>query len=270
MAEAADPALVVKTRSAHLDSDPKMKELRYSTRTHEEEAKARQAKEMEEKVLHAQGLTPEPMARPMTEETLRTDGCDEVNRMLHTIATETVDVPAVGSDKKLPASYQSDSGENSPSKTSKPASPEMRMSQSEMRMQWRNKMDNSLRRLMLNVDLDGDDRLRDFAHQARCNHLDKIFDWYTTHGGKEVRKEAQRATAPAFVRYNLDGPVMPGSLRVPKTPKLEKQKAPAKKDTSLPGLSRGVSSPALVAAGTLNVESPATSPCPSPKAKAAR
>jgi len=262
--------LVVKTRSAHLDSDPKMRELRSCTRTYEAESKAREAKEMEEKVLQAQGLKPEPVVRPMTEQTLRTDGCEEVNRMLHSIATEVADVPAVGSDKKLPPSYQSDSGEASPSKSKSPVSPGAVRSQTETRLQWRNKMDNSLRRLMLNMELDGDERLRDFAHQARCNHLDKIFDWYNTHGGKEVRKEAQRATAPAFVRYNQDGPVMPGSLRVPKTPKLDKQKAPAKKDVALPGLSRGVSSPALVAAGTLNVESPANSPCPSPKAKAAR
>ncbi|OLP94538.1 hypothetical protein AK812_SmicGene23424 [Symbiodinium microadriaticum] len=184
--------------------------------TYEVESKAREAKELEEKVLQAQGLKPEPMVRPMTEQTLRTDGCEEVNRMLHSIATEVADVPAVGSDKKLPLSYQSDSGEASPSKS--PVSPGTAVrSQTETRLQWRNKMDNSLRRLMLNMELDGDERLRDFAHQARCNHLDKIFDWYTTHGGKEVRKEAQRATAPAFVRYNQDGPVMPGSLRVPKT-----------------------------------------------------
>ena len=39
--------------------------------------------------------------------------------------------------------------------------------------------------------LEFDDPLhsQDFAHQARCNHLDQIFDWYKTHGGKEVRKD---------------------------------------------------------------------------------
>lgn len=217
MAEAPPGPPSIKERSAHLDADPKMQELRHTTRTYEEEAKQRLDKEMEEKVLQAQGLKPEPVARPMTEETLRTDGCDEVNRVLRTIATEPVDVPALGSDKPLPPSFQ---GEEASPK-SKPTSP-VRMSQTETRYQWRSEMDTSLRRLMLNVDLDGDHRLREFSHQARCNHLDQIFDWYKTHGGKEVRKEIQGTTAPAFVRYSQDGPVMPGSLRVPKTPKLEK------------------------------------------------
>jgi len=263
MAEAPSPAFLVKERSAHLQTDPKMQELKHKTRSHEEESRQRLDKEMEEKVLQAQGLKPEPVPRPMTEETLRTDGCDEMNRVLRTIATEPVDVPAVGSDKKLPASFQ---GEEAPSKPSSP----VRMSQSETRYQWRSSVDTSLRRLMLNMEMDSDESLRDFAHQARCNHLDQIFDWYKTHGGKEVRKEIQRANAPAFVRYSQDGPVMPGSLRVPKTPKMEKKAAPAspsgKKDMQLPSLGRVVSSPALVAAGSLNVESPAGSPLHTPKA----
>lgn len=263
MAEAPSPAFLVKERSAHLQTDPKTQELKHKTRSHEEESRQRLDKEMEEKVLQAQGLKPEPVPRPMTEETLRMDGCDEMNRVLRTIATEPVDVPAVGSDKKLPASFQ---GEEAPSKPSSP----VRMSQSETRYQWRSSVDTSLRRLMLNMEMDSDESLRDFAHQARCNHLDQIFDWYKTHGGKEVRKEIQRANAPAFVRYSQDGPVMPGSLRVPKTPKMEKKAAPAspsgKKDMQLPSLGRVVSSPALVAAGSLNVESPAGSPLHTPKA----
>jgi len=265
MAEALNtPAFLVKERSAHLCTDPKMQELKHQTRSYEEEANQRLDKEMEEKVLQAQGLKPEPVPRPMTEETLRTDGCEEVNRVLHTIATQPVDVPAVGSDKKLPASFQ---GEVE-APLSKPASP-IRMSQSETRYQWRSSVDTSLRRLMLNMEMDSDESLRDFSHQARCNHLDQIFDWYKTHGGKEVRKEMQRANAPSFVRYSQDGPVMPGSLRVPKTPKMEK-KAPTtptgKKDLHLPSLGRVVSSPALVAAGSRHVESPAGSPLQTPKA----
>ncbi|CAJ1352135.1 unnamed protein product [Effrenium voratum] len=260
----ANPSFVIKERSAHLETDPKMQKLKHHTRTHEEEVKQRQEKEMEEKMMQAQGLKPEPVPRPMTEDTLRRDGCDEMNRVLRTIATEPADVPVAGCDKKLPPGFQSEVAEAP--KSPKPSSP-VRMSQTETRLQWRSRVDNSLRRLMLNVDLDGDERLRDFAHQARCNHLDKIFDWYQTHGGKEVRKEIQRANAPAFVRYSQDGPVMPGSLRVPKTPKEKMEKKVDKKDTSLPGLARGISSPALIAAGSLNMDmSPAGTPLHTPKA----
>ncbi|CAJ1435683.1 unnamed protein product [Effrenium voratum] len=248
--------------------------------THEEEVKQRQEKEMEEKMMQAQGLKPEPVPRPMTEDTLRRDGCDEMNRVLRTIATEPVKLRRPGFRCNC---FRGDPSLEAP-KSPKPSSP-VRMSQTETRLQWRSRVDNSLRRLMLNVDLDGDERLRDFAHQARCNHLDKIFDWYQTHGGKEVRKEIQRANAPAFVRYSQDGPVMPGSLRVPKTlqpkqsaplfrppaaqscrPKEKMEKKAStdtlnkeidtdsetqvdKKDTSLPGLARGISSPALIAWG---------------------
>lgn len=71
-------------------------------------------------------------------------------------------------------------------------------------------------------------------------------DWYKAHGGKELRKEMRRANAPAFVRYSADGPVMPGSLRVPKTPTEKKAGALSPKKEQPPTLPRVVSSPALV------------------------
>ena len=57
---------------------------------------------LKEKVLQSQGLKPgavrqvkgsewpEPLVRPLTEQTLRTDGCEEVNRVLRSIASEPV------------------------------------------------------------------------------------------------------------------------------------------------------------------------------------
>merc|ERR550525_1356008 len=79
----------------------------------------------------------------------------------------------------------------------------------------RHQMDHSLRCLLTDIDLAQDERLKEYSHQARCDHLDKIYDWYVTHGMKEARKERP---APPYVRFSLNGPVMPGSLRVaPKT-----------------------------------------------------
>ena len=54
----------------------------------------------------------------------------------------------------------------------------------------------------------------------------------------------RRGNAPAFVRYSADGPVMPGSMRVPKTPEKKGPWSPKKEPPALP---RVVSSPALVA-----------------------
>eukprot|EP00913_Durusdinium_trenchii_P027080 g25415.t1 len=49
------------------------------------------------------------------------------------------------------------------------------MSQTETRYQWRSEMDTSLRRLMLNVDLDGDHRLRDPSSFGLTISLNKQF-----------------------------------------------------------------------------------------------
>merc|ERR1712228_339974 len=73
-------------------------------------------------------------------------------------------------------------------------------------------MDSSLKRLMLDVELAQDPAIGSRAHASSCNHLDKVHDWYLAHGKKEARKGMP---GPCFLKYNVQDPVMPGSLRPP-------------------------------------------------------
>merc|ERR1719163_1448572 len=108
-----------------------------------------------------------------------------------------------------------------------------RMDRWETRLTWRESMDQSLKRLLVDMDLARDERLKEYAVQhaatmdpskrveerekiarfakARCEHLDKIYSWYEIHGMKEARKERK---APPYLSYNPQHPVMPGSMRV--------------------------------------------------------
>jgi len=79
------------------------------------------------------------------------------------------------------------------------------------RLQWRDEMDRQVKRLMQDADITLQDSLQD-GDQARirCNHLDKTYAWFQSHGKKEASKEQE---PPHFLRFDSTGPVMPGSLR---------------------------------------------------------
>merc|ERR1719440_1593403 len=147
-------------------------------------------------------------------------------------------------------------------------------------------MDHSLKRLSIDMDLSQNERLKEYEvkacgkmedameqekkqkaeqenaaenlakktrfAQARCEHLDKIYSWYLTHGMKEARKER---VAPPYLRYDPQHPVMPGSMRVapPLRDMLNKTNKPAD------GLGHSSSSPALLAAGAAATAAPAAS-----------
>eukprot|EP00440_Ansanella_granifera_P024497 gb/GFBE01026606.1/.p1 GENE.gb/GFBE01026606.1/~~gb/GFBE01026606.1/.p1 ORF type:complete len:262 (+),score=59.13 gb/GFBE01026606.1/:1-786(+) len=235
-------------RSANLFSDPKMKELQNYTRSHQHEARLRESAELEERVRAAQGMGPVPVPADMSDDSLRREGCSAVNTLLMRVASEKATLPITGSDKTLPAGFGGGDEKAKEEPMMPKAANAVRMNQFETRLRWRKEMDHSLRRLMQDMELARDDRLKEYSHQARCGHLDKIFDWYQTHGKKEARKEQ---IAPPYVRYTLDGPVMPGSMRVSRK---EKEKAAnVKKDPN--GMGHSSSSPALMAAGSLGLDS---------------
>jgi len=103
-------------------------------------------------------------------------------------------------------------------------------------------MDTSLRRLMMDMELARDDRLKEYADKSRCDHLDKIYDWYLTHGMKEARKER---AAPPYVRFSFSGPVMPGSLRVARECPAEAKLAAGRSGQGGPGMGHSASLPSL-------------------------
>jgi len=105
------------------------------------------------------------------------------------------------------------------------------------RLHWRAHMDSAVKSLLVDLELARDARLKEYSHQARCDHLDKIYDWYLMHGMKEVRKERE---TPPHLRYSEDSPVMPGSLRV-------------RPHTSIGSASHSASSPSLPSVGAAHL-----------------
>lgn len=80
------------------------------------------------------------------------------------------------------------------------------------RSNFRDTTDKTLKRLLIDMDLARDpDRQRDYSHQTRCDHLDKMHGWYLQHTMKDDKKDRK---APPYLLFSKEGPVSPGSMRV--------------------------------------------------------
>jgi hypothetical protein len=249
----------MKARSANIHSDPKMGELKHYMKSHQHEMRLRESAELE-----TRGAASPTAGRGRVN--LRAEGCDVMDEKLKVLAKNEAVVPFLVKTGELPEAFR----ERPSSKQELQASMEerkamlRRMDNYSTRLTWRESMDHSLRRLMVDLDLSRDERLKEYDvkqksektegpspsieeeiqktrfAKARCEHLDKIYNWYEIHGMKEARKERK---APPYLRYNPQHPVMPGSMRV--APPLRELL-----NKSGGGLSHSSSSPALLAAGS--------------------
>lgn len=257
-------------RSSNLFNDPKMLELMNFARSHTHEDRLRAAAELEDRVAKAQGIAADDPLPHMSEAGLRTDGCKTINSLMLRINSEKALLPRIGSSSALASSASTGDLSKACSWKKYDASREktetslslearqaqlVRMNQFQTRLQWREQMDNSLRRLLQGLELAGDDRLGEYSHQARCGQLDKIYDWYLKHGKKEARKERP---APPYVSFFQDAPVMPGSMRVARRSLIDKPDKTKKQD-GLPHSSSSLPSLA-VAQSDVNPPSPIGSP----------
>eukprot|EP00427_Karlodinium_veneficum_P045432 CAMPEP_0169253412 /NCGR_PEP_ID=MMETSP1016-20121227/38592_1 /TAXON_ID=342587 /ORGANISM="Karlodinium micrum, Strain CCMP2283" /LENGTH=274 /DNA_ID=CAMNT_0009334733 /DNA_START=34 /DNA_END=854 /DNA_ORIENTATION=+ len=244
----------VKTRSARIYADPKMKELQHYQKSHQHEMRLRETANLATRV---------PSGSGRQHPDLRNEGCEKMDSAMKQLSKQEARVSYVCKSGELPDNFLGRKA-NEELKDSMEARWALlrRMDRFETRLTWRDSMDHSLKRLLVDMDLSRDERLQEymakhqatmadaakhqtpekhstrFAVAARCNQLDKVFDWYRTHGRKEVRKERN---APPYLRYDPQDPVMPGSLRVAKP-----MNRPGKLGSGM-GLSS--SSPALLAAG---------------------
>eukprot|EP00930_Biecheleria_cincta_P068621 TRINITY_DN5622_c0_g1_i4.p1 TRINITY_DN5622_c0_g1~~TRINITY_DN5622_c0_g1_i4.p1 ORF type:complete len:282 (+),score=51.53 TRINITY_DN5622_c0_g1_i4:49-846(+) len=134
------------------------------------------------------------------------------------------------------------------------------------RLRWRDEMDRQVKRLMQDADITLQDSLQESDKaRIRCNHLDKTYAWFQSHGKKEASKEQE---PPRFLRFESTGPVMPGSLRAHRpsqtareilgntglsfsprtgTPRGESQRQPFSSRTADPGCQASVAFPTLLA-----------------------
>eukprot|EP00928_Gymnodinium_smaydae_P054628 TRINITY_DN38370_c0_g1_i1.p1 TRINITY_DN38370_c0_g1~~TRINITY_DN38370_c0_g1_i1.p1 ORF type:complete len:316 (+),score=85.48 TRINITY_DN38370_c0_g1_i1:165-1112(+) len=221
-----------RTRSAHLYADPKMKELKNFIKSHRHEERLRMAAELEERQPVADspkaGGPLSPLAKSQVHQSkqaaepkrrkgsIRSEGCAAVDRHMKRLASETASLPRIGAccSEDPPRYSQEERGhhvDQGELKRLEGRKAQMRkMDVFSTRLQWRSSMDYSLRRLLVDLELARDERLKEYSNQARCENLDKMYDWYTTMGMKEARKER---IAPPYIRFRGDGVVMAGSLR---------------------------------------------------------
>merc|ERR1712046_25773 len=89
----------------------------------------------------------------------------------------------------------------------------------------------------------------DHSSQACCDHLDKMYDWYTNIGVQQSQpKPPKRSAGPSHIRYNPSAPVPPGSMRV------APQNRPAATRTGVAQVDKS----SLAHAGSRTLEPPAT------------
>merc|ERR1712232_1430569 len=124
------------------------------------------------------------------------------------------------------------------------------MDRFETRLEWRSQMDYSVRRLLVDLDLARDVRVqKDAANQIRCDHLDKVHEWYLKHGKKEARKEK---TAEPYIFFEPDAHVQPGSTRP--TPFKLRNMATRGSALRVPPLRHSSSTPSLSATAATDIE----------------
>jgi len=261
----ADETSDIKARSANIHADPKMREIKHYMRSHQHEQRLRESAELEKRV---------PAAGSRRE--LRAEGCEAMDERMKEIAKGEAVIPYVTKSGELPEAFREKPNTQVELKDSMESRLAMlrRMDRFQTRLTWRDSMDHSLKRLLIDMELSRDERLKEYSvksaakmedaaaaqqqsdqavqvqrfAKARCEHLDKVFSWYVTHGQKEARKERM---APPYLRYDPQHPVMPGSMRVaPPLRELFNKTAPAS------GMGHSSSSPALLAAGSAATGAP--------------
>jgi len=102
----------------------------------------------------------------------------------------------------------------------KPASAQTleRFDSTYMRKRMQHQTDRTLKRLFIDMELTRTHQQKQHAHRTRCDHLDKVYDWYLVHKNKdEDKKEARKP--PPYIVYSKDNPVSPGSMRVQTYPR---------------------------------------------------
>lgn len=233
-------------RSASLWADPKMRELTHFLGSHKHEAKVKQRvgeetmkrtsskadgdaikKVQSMKRSNSKTALQETQAKPEQSlappdpgqlKILRTDGVERFNKSLKKLAHEKATLPGPKRVRSLPQiglstlTSEADLAARAEAEAQRQRDKERKVKELDIsaRFDWRRTMDDSLQRLLVDMELSGDERLKEYAAHSRCTHLDKIYQWYQIHGMKEARKERP---GPPYVCYTKNGPVMPGSMR---------------------------------------------------------
>lgn len=266
----------IKARSANIFADPKMKALTHYMDSHQHEIRLKEAAGIEKPAASSRsGLSTDIKA-------LRAEGCKAMDLQMKKLSKGEPVLPYIAKSSSLPDRFRGTKHTITPTAQELKGSMEARLAELrrmddfETRLNWRANMDGSLRRLLIDMDLSRDERLKEYEvkqsgtmqqalearkeekreqasrfAKARCAHLDHVYTWHETHGMKEARKERK---APDYLKYDPQKQVMPGSRRVAP---LHALGGPNKSNKSQDGgMEHSSSSPALLSAGTAAAATP--------------
>eukprot|EP00929_Paragymnodinium_shiwhaense_P066804 TRINITY_DN33551_c0_g1_i3.p1 TRINITY_DN33551_c0_g1~~TRINITY_DN33551_c0_g1_i3.p1 ORF type:complete len:220 (+),score=64.85 TRINITY_DN33551_c0_g1_i3:218-877(+) len=216
-----------------------------------------------------------PASAASTRKSLRGQKLEQVDKVIRRIASETGPKPAVTSEQKAKGmglcrpSSASRMHRGSFVKREQEKENDAAMEQRErnlpkdkakVREQMSEMTDRLLKRLLVDVDFAAADKQiePDKMTELRCNGVDRIHAWYMQHrvtekGAADATAAASNkaaAFAPAYITFEKDGPVMPGSLRrVPTCPAFAGGAALSRRPASAP-LARATSMSALARAAS--------------------
>jgi len=117
---------------------------------------------------------------------------------------------------------------------------------------YRQAADRTMQRLLLDMTLDRQDEVAGSTHGLVVSHFDSRYDWFQRHGKKHRRQDRP---APPYLQFQVDGKVMPGSMRI-----AQQSPAPALLPTQSTTQAEGHTS----SKPKLRAEKAETSPMPSP------
>lgn len=109
--------------------------------------------------------------------------------------------------------------------------PRITMPAIEDRVDWQRSFDKSVRGLFIDFELSD-------VPRYRLNHLDRMSEWFSTHGAKQGRKESE---GPSFLMVDRHQPPQPGSTRCFRSQ--PSQTSSMLSEVYSPGYTRGLKTP---------------------------
>lgn len=214
-------------RAVNVDANSRMKALQMHVKEHDTESGGSSAPRP--------SLAVTPAQNACVRQTLRSRGCETVEKLVHGLTKESECFPlhdgTIGPRPESPPQFAArqiagkvGAGGMAASRAAESVLEAQRRRLEEMnasitRHRMRGQMDRTLKRLMVDMELAKDDRQSDFSHKTRVDHLDKMYDWYDNHQLKEVPRHR---AAPPYIVFTKDECVSPGSLRVLRSTRLAK------------------------------------------------
>lgn len=205
-----------KTRSANINADPQMMELKHFLRSHQHEQRLREAAELETRPASSAKLSRSQMHGSEGKRALRSEGCEDMDYEMKKLSKEEAILPYVPRTSGLPASFRPSTAQAQLEKTMDERLALLRrMDRFQTRLTWRETMDHSLKRLLVDMELSRDDCLKEYQKTAGPATFNSAVNqprrmsitsqsMEEAEKEEEERKKAQSAKTTAFCKARCE------------------------------------------------------------------